>query len=107
MLDYVHTELNNEVRCIAGYYLPQREVRLAYDGREVLYVVGQAVVDSSCCGSGSWAYVLVPGFIVSWQGRSGEAGPVTEVEPVADEAARNRVRQLIEAKEHVSQIEFW
>ncbi|MFC2060312.1 hypothetical protein ACFLTZ_04380, partial [Chloroflexota bacterium] len=60
MNKYTHLELDEDIICIAGYYTPLKEVRLQYNNREVLYVIGQAVVDSSCCGTGSWGYALVP-----------------------------------------------
>ncbi len=105
---YTHLELNKEISCVAGFYTPQKEVRLKYNGREVLYVIGRAVIESSCCGVGNWGYALVPGYIVSWQSRINEAGlPVSEVEPISDEETRNNIRQVIQANEVVSQIEFW
>jgi hypothetical protein len=105
---YTHLELDNKVTCVAGYYTPQKEVRLKYDDREVLYVVGQAVIESSCCGLGNWGYALVPGYIASWQTRKNEAGlPVSEVEPISDEATKNNIRKIIKETENITQIEFW
>ena len=105
---YTHLELDKDVCCIAGFYTPQKEVRLKYNDREVLYVIGQAVIDSSCCGVGSWEYAIVPGYILNWQNKSNEASlPVSEVEPISDEEARNNIRQIIQNYEAISQIEFW
>ena len=85
--EYTHQKLNEDSHCIAGYYTPQKEVRLKYNNREVLYVIGQAVVEASCCGNKSWNYALVPGYIINWQNKRNEAGlPVSEVEPISDEA---------------------
>ena len=108
ILEYTHLPLNEDVCCIAGYYTPLKEARLKYNDREVLYVVGQAVIDSSCCGQGSWGYILVPGYIVRWQGKKNEAGlPVSEVEPVSDRAVRDDVGRIIDETESISQIQFW
>ncbi len=105
---YAHLELNKDVKCIAGYYTPMREVGLKYDGRELLYVVGQAVMESSCCGSSSSAYVLVPGYIVRWQAEKSQAGlPVSEVEPVSDKAEQQEIRRRIQNAEGALQIDFW
>jgi hypothetical protein len=49
--EYTH-ELNREVRSISGGYELEREEKFDMHGKEVLYVVGNAVVDSSCCGVG-------------------------------------------------------
>ena len=108
VVKYTHLELDKDVRSIAGFYTPQKEVRLKYNDREVLYVIGQAVVDASCCGIGNWGYALVPGYIVNWQNEQNEAGlPVSEVEPVSDEEVRINIRQIIQNDEAISQIEFW
>ena len=106
---YAHLELDNDIVAgIAGYYTPQKEVRLQYNGREVLYVIGQAVIESSCCGTGRWLYAVVPGYIVSWQNTKNEAGLlVSEVEPVRDDKAREKIRRIIETSENSSLISFW
>ena len=107
-IKYTHLELDKNVTCVAGYYTPQKEVRLKYDDREVLYVVGRAVIESSCCGLGNWGYALVPGYIVSWQTRKNDAGlPVSEVEPISDEATKNNIRKIIKETENITQIELW
>ncbi len=107
-LEYTHLKLNEDLYCPAGYYTPEKEVRLKHNNREVLYVVGHAVMDSSCCGIGRWAYVIVPGYIVNWQNRTNEDGlPVSKVEPISDKATRDNIRQLIREAEPVSRIEFW
>ena len=107
-LKYTHLKLNEDLYCPAGYYTPQKEVRLKYNDREVLYVVGHAAMESSCCGIGSWVYVIVPGYIVNWQNRTNEAGlPVSEVEPISDKATRENIRKSIMEADNISRIEFW
>jgi len=108
-ITYTHLELGQDVVIgIGGYYTPQKEVRLPHNGREVLYVIGQAVVESSCCGTGNWKYALVPGYIVNWQQEQSEAGlPVTDVEPVRDEEAQSKIRRLIETTEDAVLVGFW
>ena len=105
---YTHLELNKDINCVAGFYTPHKEVKLKYNGREVLYVIGRAVIESSCCGAGNWGYALVPGYIVNWQNETNEAGlPISEVELIADEATRDNIRKIIKEEENISQIEFW
>ena len=107
-LKYTHLELGKDVCSISGYYTPQKEVRLKHNNREVLYVIGQAVIESSCCGVGNWGYALVPGYIVKWQGETNEVGlPISEVELIADEATRDNIRKIIKEEEDIPQIEFW
>lgn len=108
MADYTHLPLDEQIDSLAGFYTPLKEVRLKYNGREVLYTVGQAVVDASCCGFTNRAYVLVPGYIVKWQSKTNERGlPVSEVEPVTDEQAQDNIRKLIKEAEQITQIDFW
>lgn len=106
---YTHLELGKDVEAgIAGYYTPEKEVRLKHNGREVLCVVGSAVVEASCCGAGSWKYAIVPGYIVSWQNTKNETAlPVSEVELIRDEAVQNNLRHIIENDENASLINFW
>jgi len=107
-LEYTHRKLEEDVICPAGYYTPLKEVRLKYNNREILYMVGHVVLESSCCGSARGTYVSVPGYIVNWQSGKNEAGlPVSEVEPISDEATRENVRQIIREAESISQIDFW
>jgi hypothetical protein len=108
MARYTHLELNQDIQAPAGYYTPQREVRLKYNGREVLYIVSQAVVDSSCCGVSDFVSVQVPGYIVSWQSEKGRNGlPVSVVEPIADIRVQDGIRRIIKETEYLNQVDFW
>ena len=107
---YTHLELGKDVEAgIGGCYTPEKEVRLQHNGKEVLYVIGNAVVESSCCVSaGSWAYITVPGYIVSWQNGQNEDGrPVSEVESISDGEAQANIRRTIETNEGASLVGFW
>ena len=103
---YRHTKLGEDiVTGIAGTYTPEKEVRLPYNGREVLYVVGEATLASSCCGVGNWVYVAVPGYILKWHSSNDDGAPVSEVEPVGA-AEREEIRKIIELKEATDRIDF-
>lgn len=103
---YAH-ELNKEVRSISGWYMLEREERIAWQGREYLYAVGQSAVETSCCGAGGCRYALVPGAVLRWKFEVDESGtPISEVEPVSDQAARDELRRMISRKEDVSQVNF-
>jgi len=93
---YTHQELNRDIEAPAGYYTPKKEVWLPYEGREVLYILSQAVIDSSCCGTADYNSVLVPGYIVRWQAAKNDEGiPVSEVEPIADKSIQRKIRKII------------
>ncbi len=106
---YTHLELDKDYSSISGYYIPEKEVRLKYNGREVLYVIGQAVAEcGACCGAGSYGYTIVPGYIVNWQNTKNEAGlPVSEVESISDAEARGNIKRVIQANEATSPVGFW
>ena len=105
---YTHLQLNKDIDALAGHYTPRKETRLPYNGREVLYIISDTVVDSSCCGVTDFNAALVPGFILKWQSEKNSDGLyLSEVEPVADKAARNNIRKKIRETENVKQVEFW
>ena len=107
MNKYTHLKLDTPIEALAGHYIPQKEVRLKYKDREVLYVTGRLTVDSSCCGKADCLYGLVPGYIVGWQTEKNREGlPVSEVEPITDRATQDDIRKIIRETEQVSQIEF-
>jgi hypothetical protein len=105
--DYIHQPLNEEVTAIGGHYVLAKEVRLPFQGREILYLVGYAAFDTSCCGAGGVAYALVPGFILDWKGKRNADGlAISQVEPVHDNGVQEKLRALIEKEEMVQQVRF-
>jgi hypothetical protein len=85
--------LMKEVQSISGWYQLDKEEKLEHGGKEYLYLVGNGVVDSSCCGVGGCFYAVVPGAILSWKSDTNEEGVETsELEPVADEETRAALR---------------
>ena len=105
--DFVHPELGREITAIGGHYVFDREIRLSYNSREVLYFVGYAVLDSTCCGVGGCAYGFVPGFIRYWKYRRNHDDCfVSKVEPIWEPAIQKDVREVIQKKEMVFQVTF-
>ncbi|UCH22075.1 MAG: hypothetical protein JSU83_02135 [Deltaproteobacteria bacterium] len=105
--DYVHPKLGQEITAIGGHYVFGKEIRLPYNGREVLYFVGYAVLNSTCCGVGGCAYVLVPGFIQAWKYKKSEDALVSKIEPIHDSIVQQEIRRVIQRKEMVYQVNFW
>ncbi len=105
--NFIHYPLNQEVTAIGGHYLFIKEVRLPYQNREVLYRVGFAAVDRSCCGIGGLGYALVPGFLQSWHTTQTRDGlPISRVEPITARGVRKAIERLIKNKESVLQVNF-
>jgi hypothetical protein len=112
--DYVHQELGKEVQLPSGRYCLLRELKLKHRGRKVLCLVGVGILECACCTGGcsgpggGGPYVLVPGYVISWKSsRNGAGLPVSEVEPVADGAARREIETCIRGIEGTRNIEFW
>ena len=106
MKEYKH-ELRKEVRSIAGGYELEKEGTLEMDGKEVLYVVGNAVVDSSCCGFGGCRYALVPGYVEAFKARrDGHGQWISRVEPIMDRAIRQEITRVLMEEELVQQVQF-
>ena len=105
--DFIHPVLNAEIRAISGHYVLSRERRLAFNDREVLYFIGCATVDSSCCGAGGCAYALVPGYIREWKYKKSSVDlAVSRVEPIRDAGTQSEIRRLILKKDPVQQVNF-
>jgi len=107
MTEYIHQELYQEITAIGGEYILVKEVRLPFEGRDTLYIVGHAAFDSTCCGVSGCAYALVPGFILQWRRKQNMEGLfVSEVEPIRSETTQAQIRELILEKEITHQVQF-
>ena len=105
--DFIHPELGQEITAIGGHYVFNTEQRLSFNNCDVLYLVGYAVVDTSCCGIGGCAYAMVPGYVRRWKYKKNETDePVSQVEPVRDADDQTAISQLIQKKENVQQVTF-
>jgi hypothetical protein len=110
---YTHLPLNQDAEAFAGYYTPEKEIRMEFQGREILYVIGHVVVECGCVLGYSntpinYWYATVPGYIIGWQVEKNKEGlPVTEVEPITDTAVQNEIREIILKKESVARVDFW
>ncbi len=105
---YAHQKLGEDYGGIAGYYTPLKEIRLDYKGRQILYIVGRAVIESSCCGTGNWPYALVPGYIIEWQQSINPNGlPLTSVELIEDPEVKKDLLNIIRRREELDCITFW
>ena len=105
--DFIHPELGQEITAIGGHYVFNNEQRLSFNNRDVLYLVGYAVVDTSCCGVGGCAYAMVPGYIRRWKYKKNETDElVSQIESVRDADDQAAISQLIQKKEYVQQVTF-
>ena len=106
-LEFTHPRLGQEVTAIGGHYVFGKEIRLPFRGREILYLVGYAVLDSTCCGVGGVAYVLVPGYIQHWKFKKNQTDDsISRIEPIRDRATRRNLSRIIRQKEMGHQVTF-
>lgn len=104
---FVHA-INEEYRSISGWYVLYKEEIIEYDGKRILFLLGEGEADSACCGSGGCRYALVPGSVVAWKGSQDEEGrPISQVDPLMDPAIREYVQRHIMETEGISQVQFW
>ncbi|MFO7963535.1 MAG: hypothetical protein R6U50_06415 [Desulfobacterales bacterium] len=105
--DFIHPDLNEEVRAIGGGYSIIKEDRLHVDGREVLFMVGHAVFDTSCCGTGGCGYAIVPGFVMEWKSRRHDSGRfISRIQPISDPDLRKKIKSVLKEKELVQEVRF-
>ncbi len=75
------------------------EGRMSCKGRDFLYIVGDALVGSSCVGVGTLRYIQVPGFVARWRFRfDGNGDPVSAVDPVTDDEQRAAIQRTLSEK---------
>ena len=105
--EYVHEKIDSEIDTISGHYTFHKEVRLVFGERVILYTVGSAVVDRSCCGVGGCGFAVVAGYIITWKIKTDEQGKfISEVEPISDKSTQQRIVKLIKHSEIVNQVQF-
>ena len=105
--DFAHPRLGQEVTAIGGHYVFGKEIRMPFRTREILYLVGYAVLDSTCCGVGGVAYVLVAGFIQDWKYKKNQTDDaISRIELIRDLSIQKEVSRIIRQKEMVHQIAF-
>lgn len=105
--EFVHPNLDEEFESISGRYAFTREETILAGGREVLYLVGYAQIDSSCCGTSGLGYALVPGLLVKKHARKTKEGNlISLVEPVTDASLKKLIEESIKDREQVNQVNF-
>jgi len=104
---YIHRPLGERVDAVGGHYVLVKEACLDHEGEQVLYVVGHAAFDSTCCGAGGCGYAVVQGAVRRWHASvTGDGLAVTEFEPVRDPRCQQTIREALLGHEKVSQVTF-
>ncbi len=107
LYEYRHKELNREYRFISGYYVLTDEIRMVFEGQELLYLTGYGVLDTACCGATGCGYALVQGFVIRWKYKEDRGGHlVSQVAAVRKPGLRQRIQNEILKRELVQQVLF-
>jgi len=108
VIQFPHPELNERVEFFGGGYVFIEEGRIIHQGKEVLYFLGMAGVEASCCGPGGCAFIKVPGYVRSWKKTRNALGrPVSEVERIHREDRQREIQRILEEKHPgFRQVEF-
>lgn len=106
-MQYVHLPEGNDQHSGHGVQAHWKEQTISHGDRDVLYLVTDAVIDTVCCGDRVFHYATVLGYVTEWQSSHTESGqPVTEVEPVTGEAAKEEIEALLKAENQDIQVSF-
>ncbi len=104
--EYTHI-LNDSIESISGHYTFFEERHLNYNSKDVLYLLGTASHDSSCCGIGGCLFAHVIGFVSGWHYKRDKRGlPVSSIETISDNIIQTEISQLIKADGMVSQVNY-
>jgi hypothetical protein len=104
---YRREDLGSEIETPSGYYQPVEERFLEYRGRRLLYVLGCACIEASCCGVGSWSYARVEGYLGEGDTPGSEALRTSvEVETVEDGEDKAAIARLLAEKHPGAKVEF-
>lgn len=104
---YAPEGFGSEVTAPSGYYQPLEEGFAEFRGRRLLYTLGCACIEASCCGIGSWEYLRVEGYVVENSVPENERG-AKEIEIDTIETAEERavISKLLLDKHPGVRIEF-
>jgi len=106
-MQFIHEPLNNPVQAIGGQYSFIKESMLSYQDKKILYLVGCALFDNTCCGTGGVGYAMVPGSVISWKCKISKDGyPISTILPITDAQDQESIKQIIIQKETVFQVQF-
>lgn len=100
---YRHND-QTELELVNGHYELGEAVRTSIDGHDILYSLGSALLDNSCCGSFGCAYALVIGEPLP--GQTGKDNLVVR-QIDAEGALAERIRTELLGREAINVVNFY
>ncbi len=105
-MEFRHPRIGEEVEAIGGHYVFTKEEILEHESGPILYFVGCAVADRSCCGPAGCGYAVVAGYVISLHHTEHEGNRLfSDLAPVP-ETLHQGIAQAIKSCEGVSQVQF-
>mgnify|MGYP000906383705 CR=1 FL=1 len=104
-------QLADEAVAPSGYYQPLEQTVVEHDGRRLLYTLGMACIEASCCGVGSWSYARVEGYLAEEGSADSPAVPrdgnaPIEVDTIETTEERATITRLLTEKHPGVRVEF-
>jgi hypothetical protein len=107
LLDHIHLRLNSDVTAIGGAYAYLKEGMVRFQEKNILYYVGCAVLNNTCCGTGGVCFARVPGVVHALKYKTDNSGaPVSRVEPITDKVFQKEICKILQDTEMVHQVQF-
>ena len=104
---YVHLPEGSDEHSGHGMSAHWSERTVSHNGRDVLYLLTDAVVDTVCCGDRVFHYATVLGYVDGWKKEQNEAGlPVSIVQPVSDTGEQEEIEKRLQEAEGGVQVSF-
>ena len=91
---------------VNGAYELGEVQRMRIDGHEIIYRLGSALLDNSCCGSYGCGYALVIGEAISSK-QEGDMTVSTVRQISADDAIAENLRETLMKQEALGMVNFY
>jgi hypothetical protein len=106
-LRYVHLPEGSDDHSGSGMKAHWGERTVVHQGRDVLYLLTDAVVDTVCCGDRVFHYATVLGYVKEWQSEKDEHGLLVSLfEPIADSSTQREIEALLKQDDSELQVSF-
>lgn len=95
------------VEAIGGSYEMEGAEVLEVSGRCILYRVGTANADTTCCGVFGCRFAIVAGEVAAWQrDRDAQGRLLSDVTPILDAEFRREIARRLSAEELIQEVRF-
>ena len=98
-------QLPKTTELVNGSYTLTALKSLTLEGTNLLYCLGEATLDNSCCGLTNSSYALVLGELI--ETRTTSSGPVSTMKPIRDSVMERKIRTAIQKVEQLETVNFY